>query len=175
MIFFDSPSNFNNMYTDRFTVPTSDVITATILTKLETIATKREFERIAADTDGVLTRFVGEVLRLCAAIKAGDEKRAKTVFLVCEKAPRSLDAGRHYFSMYYVNDGGVQKFWPAGESIFAKLIYMQENNRDMQMPKWMFASGVIGMDRVLAATNGISRFLADCGAGSVQFTGQDCL
>lgn len=163
------------MYTNDFKSPTLEIIQTAILAKVQKIAPKREFERIAADTDGVLSRFANEVLRLCWAIEAGERDRVKSVFFVCEKAPRNLDAGKHHFSLYYVQNGGVEKFWPAGESVFAKVVNMTENNRDMSMPKWMFASGVIGMDRLLAATEGLSRFLADCGAGSAQFTNQNCL
>lgn len=161
------------MYYQEFTQPTTEQINAEILRRVQKLdrVTKHDKERIAADTDGVLTRFVREISGLCAAIVA-----KRSVFVVLEKYPsRGLDYGRHWCSVYFVDGNGrINRFWP-GDTVLAKVVGMDENNKDRSLPKWMFSSGAIGMDRILDATGGLGYFLRDCGAGYVQLSGSDII
>ena len=73
----------------------------------------------------------------------------------CEKEPRNLDSGLHYFSVRYITqDRRRACFWPHGSGL-AKWLNMSENNRDRSLRKWNFTSGAIGMSRVLDATDSL--------------------
>lgn len=84
------------------------------------------------------------------------------VFALIEKAPRNLDSGNHYYSVLFVNKKRrIERVWLFD---FTRAVYGVEWNRDYSLPKWMFASGAIGMSRCLDATDGLFNFLSrDCG------------
>ena len=159
-----------------FKVPTKKQVRKTIAKKLQYMAdngriSKSDFLRLSAPDCYEMSALVQDVRGLCEAIT-----KKRDVFLVCDKEPRNLDSGRHWYSLFFVSKQGKRvKFWPGSDSILAKVVGMDENNRDRNMPKWGFSSSVIGMDRALDATDGLSYFLGECKAGYVQFTGWDIL
>lgn len=109
--------------------------------------------------------FVSQLDKLNDAMIAG-----RSVFAVCEKQPRNLDSGKHYYSVYYVNEEGkTERFWPYE---FAVLVGMDEQNKDRAMPKWVFSSRAIGMSRLLDATDGLFSFLKKLGGCYAQI---DCI
>jgi hypothetical protein len=100
---------------------------------------------------------VNDILNLNDAIIKG-----RSVFAVCDKFPsRGLDYGKHYYSIYYVNKAGIVcHFW------FPP--FMDEQNRSLSIPKYGFSSGVIGMSRLLDATDHLFRRLEEMGGTYVQ-------
>lgn len=81
----------------------------------------------------------------------------RSVFAKCVKEPRNLDSGHHYFEVWFVNHKGkCDIFWPCGSEIAKKYFCMSEQNRNHNLRKWNFTSGVIGMSRVLDATGAFS-------------------
>jgi hypothetical protein len=91
-------------------------------------------------------------------------KYVKKVFASCDKEPRNLDSGKHYFSLYFVDkSGGVNRFW------FTP--FMDVQNRDESIPKYGFSSGVIGMSRLFDATDGIFIHLRNIGGVYAQIDG----
>lgn len=167
------------MYCKEFTydgeaIAAIERIKAATVARLQKMAERREITKTAcreieADKDRLLSRFASSVLGLVDAIHA-----KRSVFLKLEKYPaRGLDYGRHWYSLYFVTaEGQTAIFWP-GCSELAKVVYMDENNRDRSLRKWMFSSGAIGMDRALDALDGVGYFLRDCGFGYVQLTSSD--
>ena len=96
------------MYAPDFNIsdiPSKNAISETLQNiasdkKLKQSTYDQNFERLAADIYGLLL--------------ARAEKRS--IFLVCEKSPATLDKGLHYYSLYYVNaTGNICLFWPASE------------------------------------------------------------
>lgn len=100
-----------------------------------------------------LNRSVREFLRLNNAIKKGWE-----VWAVCEKQPRNLDSGKHWFQIYYLS---LEKGKPT-KNIFW-VTDLMDKNRDRSMRGFGFSSGAIGMSRLLDATNHIFCILKECG------------
>lgn len=97
-----------------------------------------------------------QILHLLDAIKAG-----RSVRLHCVKSPRSLDSGRHYYDLLFVDEKGqIQKFWPS-HKLCADLVGMDENNRDTSISKWIFSSRAIGMSRSFDASYGLMRLLSE--------------
>lgn len=96
----------------------------------------------------------GELYNLNEAMRAG-----RHVFAICEKEPRNLDSGRHYFSIRYVMNNKV---------CILCLQYFTEvlggdTMTDRSQRKWLYGSGAIGMSRLLDATNGVFTFLKELG------------
>ena len=143
-------------------------IKTVLLDRLQRETTKRRFAELQQkqfEVQHAVKEFAGLLLAL---------QNDRSVFFVCEKWPRRLDSGRHYYSLYYVTaEGKVSRFWPCC-SEFAKVFGMDENNRDRSLPKWMFSSRVIGMDRLLDATGTLSYLLKEFGHER-QFTNRDVL
>lgn len=117
-----------------------------------------------------------DLLGVLDAIKAG-----RSVFFILEKYPKGgLEKGRNWYSLFYVNaEGKAVKFWPYASEI-ARLVGMDENNRDHTLPKWMFSSGAIGMDRLMDASGRFANILGECVGcerhrGPFQFTHSDVL
>jgi len=85
----------------------------------------------------------------------------RSVFAVCEKAPRNLDSGRHYYTIHYSNvQGKVCRLW-LGE--FTPFVGGTVQDRDRNMYKYIFESSAIGMSRLLDATDGVFSFLRSLG------------
>jgi len=92
-----------------------------------------------------------------------------SVFAICEKEPRSLDTGNHYFSIYYTKNNQIHRL-----CLYEMIIlFGGKISKDWSMPKYVFCSGVIGASRVLDATDRVFRFLADIGA--CPYVQIDCL
>jgi len=160
-----------------FKVPTEKQVRKAIAKRLQYMAdnkklSKADFSRLSAPDCWEVASLVAHVRELCAAIV-----KKRSVFLVCDKEPRNLDSGRHWYSLWYVNKAGArEKFWPGSDSVLAKVVSMDENNRDAYLPKWGFSSSAIGMSRALGATDGFSYFLKECTGGCyVQWSGNDVI
>ena len=92
-------------------------------------------------------------------------KYDRLVFAKLEKSPSgSWDRGRHYYSVYYIDENGLNKFW------FTP--FMDEQNRDTSIPKYLFYSRAIGMSRILDATDGLFYRLSKMGGCYCQI---DCI
>lgn len=117
------------------------------------IKSVREMEAISPDR---LRQIAGDLVELNAALMSG-----RSVFAVCDKAPRNLDSGNHYYSVFYTNAmGEVIRLWTAE---FTPFLGGVRQDRDRNLMRWIWCSGVIGMSRVLDATNGIFSFLRELG------------
>lgn len=91
------------------------------------------------------------------------------LFAICEKEPRgNLDTGRHYYSVNYIKNGEICKVWLWD---FIKHVggYRQDRNRSID--RYIFASGAIGMSRLLDATDGLFSYLKRIGG---YYTQLDC-
>ncbi len=86
----------------------------------------------------------------------------RDVFAVCEKSPRgNLDSGSHHYTICYVGrDYHVHRLWLG---YFAPALGARTNNASTGLLKWTWASGTIGMSRVLAATDRVFDFLKRIG------------
>lgn len=90
----------------------------------------------------------------------------KDVHAVCVKFPRgNLDTGKHYFDVYYISNDRPKKFW-VEEAM--PLFGAELNNRYRFLSKWLFSSGVIGMDRLLHATDTLFYVLRTIGGSYMQ-------
>lgn len=76
----------------------------------------------------------------------------RSVFAVCEKEPRNLDAGRHYFSVYYIDEKGQTNIIWGGENLYS-LIGQDRQDRDRNVRRYIYSSRAIGMSRLLDATD----------------------
>lgn len=87
----------------------------------------------------------------------------KDVFAICYKQPRNLDSGKHHFQIHYINENNrITKFW--------NINFMDKwSNGDYS---YSFSSRVIGMSRLLDATDNIFGILQLCGGCYAQI---DCL
>jgi len=92
----------------------------------------------------------------------------RRLFAICEKQPRNLDSGRHYYSVQYIKDNEIRKAWFWD---FIKVLGGYVQNRDRHLDKYVFGSGVIGMSRMLAATDGLFCYLKRIGGFYTQI---DC-
>ena len=83
----------------------------------------------------------------------------RDVFANCVKEPRNLDAGRHYYEVYFIDKQGKANL------VFTDALYpligMIRQDRDRSMRRYLFSSGAIGMSRVLDATDGPFSFLRE--------------
>lgn len=81
----------------------------------------------------------------------------------------------NHFNLYYIDKktGKAQCFWCY--EAMKELFYCRENGINSSLKKWTFYSCVYGMDRVLDATEGLSRFLKKYCGVRVQFTWGDVL
>lgn len=83
-----------------------------------------------------------------------------SVWAHIEKAPRNLDSGKHYFTIWYTkidNDIPVKTILWCYD--FTRALGGVSQNKDRSMRKYVFDSGAIGMNRVLDATDGVFNFL----------------
>jgi hypothetical protein len=78
----------------------------------------------------------------------------RSVFCVCDKEPRNLDSGSHYYSVYYVDEKGQDQIVWEGESLYW-FIGQDRQDRDRSIRRYIYKSGAIGMSRVLDATDGL--------------------
>ena len=160
-----------------FKVPTEKQVRNVIAKRLkwryeDKKISKSDFLRLSAPDCYETSALVQDVRGLCEAIT-----KKRDVFLVCDKEPRNLDSGRHWYSLFFVSKQGRRvKFWPGSDCILAKVVGMDENYRDKHLPKWGFSSSVIGMSRALDATDSLSYFLKECTGGCyVQWSGNDVI
>lgn len=113
-------------------------------------------EALSGTGEHILNSFCQQLVDLNDALLKG-----RSVYAVCEKAPRKLDYGRHWYSIYFVNKKGeFQIFWSRG---FTALVGADIQNKDRNMRKFIFSSRVIGMSRCLDATDGLFNLLKDLG------------
>lgn len=101
-----------------------------------------------------LQYVLDDFVRLNTAIK-----KKWQVWAECEKYPRTYDAGKHWYQIYYLgldNKGNPVKhmFW---------CIAIMDKNRDRSMRGYGFSSGAIGMSRLLDATDIVFNILQKCG------------
>jgi hypothetical protein len=96
--------------------------------------------------------------------------KGRSVFAICQKYPKgNLDTGRHYYSVHFVNKQGVlDKVW--GYDYYS-VIGQESQDRDRNLDKYIFASGAIGMSRLLDATDGLFSTLRSLGGCYAQI---DC-
>jgi CRISPR/Cas system-associated endonuclease/helicase Cas3 len=78
----------------------------------------------------------------------------RTVFAECEKEPRNLDSGNHYYSVYYNDEKGQTQIVWGGEFLYL-FIGQDRQDRDRSMRRYIFKSGAIGMSRLLDATDAL--------------------
>jgi len=84
----------------------------------------------------------------------------RTLFAICEKEPRNLGSGNHYFSVRYIKNNQIEKLWLWD---FISALGGITQNRDRSLDKFVFGSGIIGMSRVLDATDGVFNYLKAIG------------
>lgn len=103
-------------------------------------------------------RFCTELQEINEALFVG-----RGVFAVCEKNPRRLDAGRHYYTVYYISDEGKQeRVWGYSEAL-ASIGGFDHFPSKRDVPCWCFSSRAIGMSRLLDATDGYFCLLRNIG------------
>lgn len=86
----------------------------------------------------------------------------RDVFLSVDKMPRTLDKGKHWYSIYYIDaEYKVRKLW---------IPPLMDKNRDRYCSLYGFSSGAIGMSRAFDATDYIFRLLKRCGGSYGQFS-----
>lgn len=78
----------------------------------------------------------------------------RTVFAECEKEPRNLDSGNHYYSVYFNNAKAESCIVWGGEFLY-RYIGQDRQDRDQSMRRYIYKSGAIGMSRLLDATDGL--------------------
>ena len=86
------------------------------------------------------------------------------VWLECVKYPGSLDAGKHWYRLYYnmlTTEGRAVR----REFYFPPFMQKDKNDND----DWTFRSGAIGMSRLIDATDNIFVLLRECGGCYAQF------
>lgn len=151
------------MKTTTFEIPTNEQTVNFLLARLPRTFAPGNWEVQAAARD---------IVGLLEAIKR-DQQRS--VFFV------AVDNAKTRFSLYYIEDGQAEKFWPHCDAL-AKLYGMSTSNKG-SLPKWFFRSGIFGTDRTFEATQQFVFLLGDLlqnttGANplkSFQFTFSKCL
>jgi hypothetical protein len=90
--------------------------------------------------------------------------KGNSVWYEVEKAPRNLDSGAHYFTVWYCKyeKGKATKdiLWVYD---FIRAIGGVTQDRDRSIRKFIFKSSAIGMSRVLDATDGLFNFYKSFG------------
>lgn len=102
-----------------------------------------------------------ELVALNDAARAGYE-----VWAECTKEPRSLDHGRHYYQIYYLNLDKEGK--PRRNKFFA--LILMDHSRDKYLERWAFTSRAIGMSRMLDATDHVFGILKNLGGCYMQLS-----
>lgn len=113
--------------------------------------------------DHELESVVTELVNLNTALGKKND-----VYCICDKQPRNLDSGKHYFSIYYVKNGQNHRLWLYD---FGLIVGGHRQDRDMHLPRYGFSSGAIGMSRILDACDGVFSFLKRIGGHYAQI---DC-
>jgi len=107
---------------------------------------------------------MGDIRRAANALKELNDALldGRSVFAVCDKyPPGNLDTGSHHFSIYYITkEGKTCCFW-AGP--FMEKLGANKNKMESGLKYFTFRSGVIGMSRVLDATDGVFTYLRSIG------------
>lgn len=83
-----------------------------------------------------------------------------SVFGVCEKRTSSLDRGYHYFSIYYTKNNQIHKLCLYELILLFDGKITKISNKNWNMPKYVFCSDVIGIDRLFEATHFVFYFLS---------------
>lgn len=92
----------------------------------------------------------------------------RDIFAVCQKQPKgNLDTGRHYYSIHYIKDNKVNKLWLYD---IIELFGGTTQDRDRNIDKFIWASGAIGMSRLLATTDGLFSFIKELGGCYAQIS-----
>jgi hypothetical protein len=125
-------------------------------------AVKKSCEKYKLELDIQMIEMISKQLTEINSIIAacGQYKHWDTLFAICEKMPRNLDSGRHYYSINYVHDNRIKKLF-LGD--FIKVVHGDIQNRDKCIDKYIFSSGAIGMSRTLDATDGLFSYLREIG------------
>lgn len=107
-----------------------------------------------------LENFIDRLQRLQDALDAN-----RSVFAICEKRPKgNLDTGRHYYSVWYVNDAGVIMYFHIPRPLWKQWGVKFPDNYSRPS----FYSGAIGMSRLLAATDVLFAHLREWGGTYTQ-------
>ena len=93
--------------------------------------------------------------------------RNKGVYGVLEKAPRMLDKGYHYYSIIYADFDEIRALYLPK---IANLIGAYLNKDKPDIPYFCFRSNVIGMSRLLHATDRFFKFLETLGGCYAQIS-----
>ena len=110
--------------------------------------------------NGLKNQFITELYDLNNAILNDYE-----VWFTCEKEPRNLDSGRHYYQIWFLamNNGKPirRHFW---------VLVLMDNTGNRSGYRWNYTSGATGMSRLIDATDHVFNILKACGGCYVQLS-----
>lgn len=142
------------MYIEKGQHLTVEQIEAKLKEKLQSMlasgyTSKTEKKALKGASDYDIKKLASDLYQLNEALLTG-----RTVTAICEKQPRNLDSGKHYYSVYFTTEKGELDIVWGGEFLYP-LIHQDRQDRDRGMRRYIFASGAIGMSRLLDATDGL--------------------
>jgi hypothetical protein len=110
-------------------------------------------DRLASDLSELNNAIVSQVTDTGGYLR-------DAVKCICEKAPASLDRGRHYFNIYYVANGGIKMLRVPRCRVCRAVMGLSARDG---IDTGFFSSGAIGMSRVMDATDVVFCVLRDAG------------
>ena len=106
-------------------------------------------------SDDILVEYAKQIVKINDNLLKG-----RGVYGVLEKAPVSLERGYHYFSIVYAENDDIRRLYMPK---IANLIGGYINEGKLDIPGFCFRSNVIGMYRLLHATDRFFKLLETLG------------